>query len=375
MTEPVNGGAGRPGGSGEAPAGSAPAGRRIGLSHGDGGLATRRLVEEVFLSRFRHPALHALGDSAVLDWEASRGGRLAFTTDAFVVEPAFFPGGDIGRLAVCGTVNDLAVAGASPWLISAAFVLEEGLPVSELESIADSMASAAEEAGVSLVAGDTKVVQHGRGDGCYITTGGVGVIPPGLELGPHLIRPGDLILINGGLGEHGLAVLSRRPGLAFDTPVKSDCAPLNGLIRALLQASRVRFMRDPTRGGVATVLLEAAAASGLPLLLEEEALPVSPAVRAGVEVLGLDPLYLANEGKVVAVVPASEADAALSALRGHPLGREACVIGRVLEAGEAPDGISRGARGRTGGVLLLRTALGPVRRLSAFSGEPLPRIC
>lgn len=337
----------------------------IGLAHGDGGLETRRLVHDVFL-RLGGAALGRLDDAAVVDLGAGLNGRLAFTTDSFVVDPIFFPGGDIGRLAVCGTVNDLAVSGAVPRFMACAFILEEGLAVDALEDIVGSMARAAAEAAVEVVAGDTKVVERGHGDKVFITTTGIGVVPAGRELGCESIRPGDAVLINGAIGEHGLAVLSQRPGLAFKAAVRSDCAPLGGLVAAVLEAAPVRFMRDPTRGGVATALAEAALGAGLDIVIDEERLPVTPEVVGGADMLGLDPLYLANEGKALFVVPGDAAPAALEAMRGHPLGRAAAVIGHVHE---------RAGGGGAEGRLFLRTALGSLRRLSLLSGEQLPRIC
>ena len=352
--------------TGEA-AGEAAGGARgegvVALSHGDGGLMTRRLVNDVFL-RLGGKVLGRLDDAAVLDVAADlAGGRLACTTDSFVVDPIFFPGGDIGRLAVCGTVNDLAVSGAVPRFLAASFILEEGLAIAALQQVVDSMVRAAAEAKVEVVAGDPKVVERGHGDKVFITTTGIGFVPAKVELGAELIQPGDAVLINGAIGEHGLAVLSARPGLAFKTAVKSDCAPLADLVARVLAAAPVRFMRDPTRGGVATTLGEAALSAGVDIVLDEERLPLTPAVVGGAEMLGLDPLYLANEGKAVFVVPEAAAAAALAALRGHGLGRAAGVIGRVEK------------RSGDEGRLFLRTALGSRRRLPLLSGEQLPRIC
>lgn len=342
--------------------------KTILLAHGDGGLLTGELISGLFLRYFRSPTLGRLTDAAILSLAASQpegdwlqGGRLAFTTDSFVVDPIFFPGGDIGRLAVCGTINDLAVSGARALFLSAAFILEEGLPMAELEKVVASMAAAAAEAGVEIVAGDTKVVERGHGDKIFINTTGIGVVAPGVDLGCHRIVPGDLVLINGTVGEHGLAVLSRRQGLEFETPVVSDCAPLNDLVLPLLpRFPAIKFLRDPTRGGVATTVKELAMAAGVDVFLFEERLPVSDRVRGAAEMLGLDPLYLANEGKVVMVVAAEEAPAVLKAMRQLPGGQGATVVGEV-RAGN--------------GNAYLRTSLGATRVLTLMAGEQLPRIC
>ena len=333
----------------------------VRLAHGGGGLLTRELVGRVFLKHLGNPVLDRLEDAAVLP------GRLALTTDAFVVSPLFFPGGDIGRLAVCGTVNDLAMVGARPLALTASFILEEGLPLADLEQVVASMAAAAREAGVTVVAGDTKVVERGGADGLFVTTAGVGLVPEGIALGTDRIRPGDRVVVSGPVGDHGIAVLSRRPGLEFDTPVLSDCRPLNGLVAHLFArlaqgvgTSAVRFLRDPTRGGLATVLKEAAEGASVDIVLEEEEIPVRPEVRGAAEVLGLDPLYLANEGKLVAVCAPEGVEEVLAALRERPEGREARAIGRV-EAGR--------------GNVILRTAFGGRKILDLLPGEQLPRIC
>ena len=331
----------------------------VTAAHGGGGRLSADLIEHLFLPAFRDDALDALADAAVLPQPA---GRIAVTTDAFVVRPLVFPGGSIGELAVNGTVNDLAMSGADPLYLTAAFVLEEGFPLVDLANLIGRMAAAARAAGVRVVAGDTKVVERGRADGCYVTTAGVGVVPDGVTVGPHLARPGDAVLVSGTLGDHGIAVLSAREGLAFETEVTSDTAPLHGLVRAVLAAAPgVRAFRDPTRGGLAATLNEIAARSGVGVLLDEQAIPVAPAVRAACEMLGLDPLTVANEGKFVAVVPVGEADAALAALRGHPLGAAAAVIGRVTD--------------RHSGTVAVRTALGGLRVMPMPIGELLPRIC
>jgi hydrogenase expression/formation protein HypE len=336
----------------------------ITLAHGGGGKAMKDLVDDVFVSAFDNDALAPLEDQARLDLAALArlGDRLAFTTDSFVVDPIVFPGGDIGKLAVCGTINDLAVGGAVPLYLSCAVVIEEGVSVDLLRRIGASMAETARGAGVQIVTGDTKVVPRGACDQLFITTTGVGVIPKGLELGAHRAAPGDLVLVNGRLGDHGAAILGARGDLALETPIESDCAPLHGLIEALLAAAPgLRCLRDPTRGGVATVLNEIAEASGVSIEIDEARTPLHDAVNGFCEILGLDPLYLANEGKIVAVVPPGEADAALRAMQAHPFGRDACTIGRV-EAGE---------RGR----VTMNTVFGGRRIVDMLVGEQLPRIC
>ena len=330
---------------------------RVLLVHGDGGQLMTELIERVFVSR--------LGTGEPPGDDAARlngSGRLVFTTDAFVVDPIFFPGGDIGRLAVCGTVNDLAAAGARPVALSASFILEEGLPIVDLERIVDSMAAAAREAGVCVICGDTKVVPRGRADRVYISTSGVGQVPEGVNVSGARARPGDAVLVSGPVGDHGLAVLSRREGLEFDSPIVSDCAPLAGLVQEVLGAApAVHVLRDPTRGGLATALNEIARQSAVQIELEERAIPVREAVAAACELLGLDPLYAANEGKMVLLVAPEALEPVFVALRGHPLGREAAVIGRVM-AGPA-------------GRVLLRTPLGTHRILDRHVGEQMPRIC
>ncbi|AUX46838.1 hydrogenase [Sorangium cellulosum] len=346
--------------------GSCPAPRgdheQIVLGHGSGGRLSAELLHRVFLPAFENEVLGRLEDAATCPLEMSEGGRLAFTTDAFVVQPLFFPGGDIGRLAIVGTVNDLAVAGAMPRHVSAAFILEEGLPVTTLERIVASMRATCAEAGVTLVCGDTKVVDRGKGDGVFITTSGVGVVPRGRALSVASARPGDRVLVSGTLGDHGIAVLSVREGLDFETSLVSDCAPLVDLARALLDACPgARCMRDPTRGGLASALTEIATASRVGVRLEEAALPLRPEVRAACEVLGLDPLYVASEGKLVAVVPPADAARALAALRGHPRGRDAALVGEVIA--EDP------------GVVMMRSIFGSDRLVTLLQGEQLPRIC
>lgn len=335
----------------------------VTLAHGGGGKAMKALIDDVFLGAFGG-ADAALEDQARLDLAAlaARGDRLAFTTDSFVIDPIVFPGGDIGKLAVCGTVNDLAVGGATPLHLACAVIIEEGLSLDLLRSVVRSMADTARAAGVSIVTGDTKVVPRGAADKIFITTTGVGVIPHGCELGVTRARPGDVILVNGRLGDHGAAILAARGDLALETEIESDCAPLNGLIASLLAAAPgVRFLRDATRGGVATVLNELAEGSGVAIAIEEASTPLRADVRAFCEVLGLDPLYLANEGKIVVAVAPEDADAALAALRAHPLGREAERIG-LVEAGPV-------------GRVVMRTAFGGSRIVDTLVGEQLPRIC
>ena len=332
---------------------------RIVLAHGSGGKATQTLIEAVFLEAFANPLLAPLEDGAVL---AAHGGRLAFTCDSYVVSPLFFPGGDIGDLAVNGTVNDLAVSGARPLWLSAGFILEEGFPVADLERIVASMAAAAEQAGVQVVTGDTKVVQRGKADGCYVNTAGVGVIERPLELGVATARPGDAVIVSGPIGEHGITIMLARGELDIESSVESDTAPLNGLVERLLDAAPgVRGLRDATRGGVATICNEVARAAGVAVILDEEAVPVRPDVRGACELLGIDPLYVACEGRMVAVVDGDQVDAAIGALRSHPLGEGAAVIGRV---GDDPPGL-----------VLLKTSFGGTRIVDLLVGDPLPRIC
>jgi hydrogenase expression/formation protein HypE len=332
---------------------------KIQLDHGSGGRASQELVARAFLPYFDNPFLNDMNDSAALPWE---GLRLAFTTDSYVVDPIFFPGGDIGRLAVCGTVNDLAMRGAEPLYLSAGFILEEGFPLSDLERVLQSMAAAAGEAGVQVVTGDTKVVPRGAADKIFINTSGLGRIPEGIDIAGQNAAPGDLVLVSGTLGDHGLTILSRREGLSFETPLHSDAAPLNGLVRLLLDlCPQTHVLRDPTRGGLATTLNEIARQSKVGLEIWEESLPLRPEVVAAAEILGLDPLYLANEGKLVAFLPEAQVNKVLAAMQGHVYGRDAAVIGRVLA--ENP------------GRVVLKTAIGGRRLLDMLTGEPLPRIC
>lgn len=331
----------------------------IVLGHGGGGQLSAELVEHLFLPAFHNDALDGLGDASVLNLGA---GRVAFSTDSFVVQPLFFPGGCIGDLAVNGTVNDLAMAGAEPLYLSAGFIIEEGLALATLGGIVERMAAAAREAGVTLVAGDTKVVDRGHGDGVYINTSGIGRIPDGVNIAPNRARPGDVVIVSGTIGDHGMAVMSVREGLEFETLIESDSAPLNDLVRAMLDVTpEIHALRDPTRGGVASALNEIARASGAGIIIEENDLPVQPAVRAACELLGMDPLYVANEGKLLAILPEAHADAVLATMRAHPLGESAAIIGRV--GAENP------------GVLAARTGLGGLRVVDMQIGEQLPRIC
>jgi len=338
--------------------------RAVTLAHGGGGKAMKDLIDDVFVSAFDNAALAPLEDQARFDLAdlARHGDRLAFTTDSFVVDPLFFPGGDIGTLAICGTVNDLAVGGAIPLYLSCAAIIEEGVTLELLRRVAGSMAGAAREAEVAIVTGDTKVVTKGACDKLFLTTTGIGVIPAGRHLGVDRARPGDVVLVNGLLGDHGAAILCARGDMALETPIESDCAPLSGLIEALLAAAPgVRFIRDATRGGVATVLNEIADASGVGIEIDEAATPLRDEVKGFCEILGLDPLYLANEGKIVVVAPAEEARAALAALRAHRYGGGACVIGKITD-GEA-------------GRVTMRTVFGGRRIVDMLVGEQLPRIC
>jgi hydrogenase expression/formation protein HypE len=337
---------------------------RVILGHGGGGELSHELIEQVFLPAFANPVLEGLGDSSVIDAAPllAGGGRLAVSTDSYVVRPRVFPGGTIGDLAVNGTVNDLAMSGARPLWLTAAFIIEEGLPIEELADIAGCMARAARAAGVAIVTGDTKVVEHGHGDGCYVNTSGIGIVPPGVALGPERVRPGDAVLVSGTLADHGMAVMSVRDGLEFDAPITSDTAPLHGLVAAMLAACPdVKMLRDPTRGGVATSLAEIATLARVGVEIDEEAIPVAPPVAAACELLGLDPLLVANEGKLLAIVPDSHADAVLAAMRSHEHGRGAARLGRIVAAHP--------------GLVAMRTALGGTRIVPMPIGEQLPRIC
>jgi hydrogenase expression/formation protein HypE len=332
---------------------------RITMSHGSGGKATHTLIEAIFLDAFRNPLLEPLEDAAQL---RVGGSRLALTTDSYVVSPLFFPGGDIGDLAVNGTVNDLSVAGATPLYLSAGFILEEGFPVADLNLITESMREAAAAAGVHIVTGDTKVVQKGKADGCYINTAGIGVIERDVDLGVAHAQPGDAIIVSGPIGDHGITIMLARGELDIEADICSDTAPLNGLVADLLDAvPGVRAMRDATRGGVATILNEIAKAANVGVLVSEDDIPVRAEVRGASELLGIDPMYVACEGRLVAVVPGQDSAPALAALHAHPLGGQAAVIGHVRD--EQP------------GIVQLKTAFGGTRIVDLLVGDPLPRIC
>jgi hydrogenase expression/formation protein HypE len=338
--------------------------QRITLSHGSGGKAMRDLIDDVFVGSFDNAMLAPLEDQARFSLAEllAHGDRLAFTTDSYVVDPLFFPGGDIGKLAVNGTVNDLAVSGARPLFLSCAMILEEGLDVEVLRRVVRAMQAAALAAGVMVVTGDTKVVHRGAADKLFINTAGVGVIPEGLTIAAHQAQAGDAILINGLIGDHGAAILSARGDLALDASIESDCQPLNGLIDALLHACpETHCLRDATRGGVATVLNEFAQAAAVSIRIEEQALPIREEVKGVCEILGLDPLYMANEGKLIAIVPGAVARKALQAMHAHPAGRDAAIIGEVSAAPE--------------GVVTMATRFGGERIVDMLVGEQLPRIC
>ncbi len=337
--------------------------KQIVLGHGSGGKLTSELIDKIFIPAFTNPVLDKLDDQAVIN---INGARLAFTTDSFVVTPIFFPGGDIGRLAVNGTVNDLAMSGARPLYLSAAFILEEGLATEDLRRVVESMRAAAEEAGVQFVTGDTKVVNRGKGDQIFITTTGIGVIDNGVNISADRARPGDKIILSGFIGDHGMAIMSQRENLEFEGAIESDCASLNGLVAAMLETPSahsdfLHCLRDPTRGGVATTLNEISKRAGVGMLLREQSIPVRETVKGACEVLGLDPLYVANEGKLLAIVAPEMADEVVDQMRRHPLGREAVVIGSVVA--EHP------------GMVLMRTEIGGTRVLDLMFGEQLPRIC
>jgi len=387
---------------------------RILLAHGSGGRLSHELLERLFLKYLHNPLLAQLGDAAVLEVSGlpfpvaglpglqpgASNLKLAFTTDSYVVSPLFFPGGDIGRLAVCGTVNDLSMSGATPLCLSAGFILEEGLPLADLERVVASMAETARSVGVPIVTGDTKVVDHGKADRLFINTAGIGIVPVGVEIAAERVRPGDVVILSGTVGDHGMTIMSQREGLRFDSPLVSDCAPLHGLVGAMFDVlglgrqsqtphavgdlpetepsapealalggggvtaapgGLLHCLRDPTRGGLATVLNEVAGQAGVGIEIEERAIPVRDAVRAACELLGLDPLYVANEGKLVAFVAPEAVEVVLARMRAHEYGREAAIIGQVTA--EHP------------GRVVLRTPLGARRIVDMLAGEQLPRIC
>lgn len=333
--------------------------KEVVLAHGSGGKLTHRLIEKMVLPQFKNDLLEPLHDGAIF---SLNGGRIAFSTDSFVVNPIFFPGGDIGELAVNGTVNDLAMCGARPLYLSAAFIIEEGLPMQDLWRIIQSMRRAADAAGVTLVTGDTKVVDRGKGDGIFINTSGIGVVPDGVNIHPGRAQVGDKVIVSGPIAVHGIAIMSVREGLEFETEIASDTAPLNGLVEAILAASKdIHVLRDPTRGGVTSALTEIAESAKVGIRLDEAAIPISEAVKGACEILGLDPLYVANEGKLLAIVPASAADRVLTTMRTHSLGQQAAIIGEVVA--DHPRFVT------------MKTRIGGTRVVDMLSGEQLPRIC
>ena len=331
----------------------------VDMTHGGGGRAMAQLVDELFVAAFDNDMLRQRNDQASFAVEA---GRMVMTTDGYVISPLFFPGGDIGSLSVHGTINDVAMAGAVPLALSASFIIEEGLPLADLERIVRSMAAASREAGVPVVTGDTKVVERGKGDGLFIATTGIGRVPPGITISGDLARPGDAILVSGSLGDHGVAVMSQRENLGFATDLKSDSAALHGLVAAMVAAvPSIHCLRDPTRGGLASTLNELASQSAVGMMIRETEIPVRPEVAGACELLGLDPLYVANEGKLIAILPEADAARLLAVMRGHPLGREAAVIGRVVEDRHH--------------FVQMETAFGGRRIVDWLAGEQLPRIC
>ncbi len=336
--------------------------KKILLSHGSGGILTRRLIEELFLKEFDNPLLRRLNDQAVFSLPP---GRIAFTTDSYVVTPLFFPGGDIGKLAVCGTINDLAVGGAKPEYLSASFIIEEGMEIGELKRVVQSMALTAKEADVEIVTGDTKVVERGKGDRLYINTAGIGVVDNGNSPDPLNIEAGDVIILSGTIGDHAIAILTQREGIELETEMKSDCAPLHRLTEKMLSVEgggrAIKAMRDATRGGVATVLVEFAVASKTSFVIQEELIPVKKSVRGACELSGFDPLYLANEGKLIAIVAKERADEVLRSMKNQMFGTDAAIIGTVESAKP--------------GTVILETVIGNRRPLEPLTGEQLPRIC
>lgn len=332
---------------------------RVLLAHGGGGRLTHRLISDIFYPAFRNPLLDQDHDGCVFPVE---NGRMAYSTDSFVVDPVFFPGGDIGDLAVNGTVNDLACCGARPLYLTAGFILEEGLPLADLKRIVGSMKAAAEKAGVRIVAGDTKVVGRGKCDKLFINTSGIGIVPEGVRIAPGRVRPGDAVICSGPIGVHGIAILSARESLGFETNLKSDTAPLNNMISGLLtNIEDVHVLRDPTRGGVSGTLNEIAQAANVEIILDEATLPVPETVRGASEILGLDPLYIANEGLVLVILPAGRTEEALAVMRSYPEGKDATVIGQVSDDGKA--------------LVRMKTLYGNYRIVDMLSGEQLPRIC
>ncbi len=332
---------------------------KVNMTHGSGGRAMAQLIEELFVKHFDNPLLRQANDQAAFDVD---GGRLVMSVDGHVISPLFFPGGDIGSLAVHGTVNDVAMSGARPLYLTAGFILEEGFPLADLERIVASMAAAAGEAGVAVISGDTKVVEKGKGDGVFITTTGIGVVPPGIEISGHRARPGNAILVSGSIGDHGVAIMSKRENLEFETSIESDSAALHTLVADMVAAvPGIRCLRDPTRGGLATTLNELAQQSAVGMSIVEQDIPVKPAVSAACELLGLDPLYVANEGKLICICDHADAETLLVTMRAHPLGADAAIIGRVVEDEH--------------GFVQMQTGFGGSRIVDWLAGEQLPRIC
>lgn len=331
----------------------------VTLAHGGGGKLSQHLVEKLYVPQFHNEHLNRLHDGAVIDIEK---GRIAFSTDSYVVDPIIFPGGDIGKLAVTGTINDLAMCGARPAYLSTGLIIEEGFPMEELWKIILTMKRAADESGVQIVTGDTKVVDHGKADKIFINTAGIGIVPAGVKIDPQRATTGDKIILSGSIAEHGIAIMSQREGLAFETPINSDCAALDGLVARMLEASRdIHVLRDPTRGGIASALNEVAQKSGKGIWIEEKSIPVQEAVKGACELLGLDPLYVANEGKLVAFVSPQDAGKVLSCMKAHPFGKNAVIIGEVVN--ENP------------GLVVMQSSIGGRRIVDMLSGEQLPRIC
>jgi len=332
--------------------------KTVVLGHGSGGKLTHQLIQKMIVPAFQNPILEAQHDGAILPMN---GGRIAFSTDSYIVHPIFFPGGNIGDLAVNGTVNDLAMCGAKPQYLSASLIIEEGLPMDDLWQVLSSMRAAAERAGVTLVTGDTKVVDRGKGDKLFINTSGIGVVRADVNIDPTLAAPGDLILLSGSIASHGMAIMSVREGLEFETPIESDSAPLNSLVERMLEGGSIHVLRDPTRGGVASALNEIAEQSRVGIRIDESRIPIRADVQGACEILGLDPLYVANEGKLLAFVPPDQAERVLAAMRAHPQGTESTIIGEVVT--DHPQ------------IVVMRTRIGGNRIVDMLSGEQLPRIC
>ena len=333
--------------------------KNVLLAHGGGGKLSHHLIKNIFASQFKNELLEPLHDGAIF---SAGGTRFAFSTDSYVINPIFFPGGDIGKLAVNGTVNDLSMCGARPLYLSSAFIIEEGLPMEDLWRVVLSMEAAAKAAGVQLVTGDTKVVDRGKGDKLFINTSGIGIIADGIQINPKQAKPGDKIILSGTIADHGIAIMSVREGLEFETQIESDCAPLNGLVEAMLAASKnIHVLRDPTRGGVATVLNEIAESAEVGITIREKQIPVSEEVSGACEILGFDPLYVANEGKLIAFVAPADTEKVLAAMRAHPFGKNAVIIGEIVN-----DHI---------GTVIMKTRIGGSRVVDMLSGEQLPRIC